>query len=134
MKDYLHLYLGCECILTKSDNGFDTPKEGTRLMLNPQLLMQCLRTDIKRFLEVKPILRPLSDMTEKEWGEIEQKTSVMPDAWGYHGVRDMFLNPEDSKNRFAWMIVNEALIELRKKGIDVDGLIKSGVAIDKTKL
>ncbi len=59
------------------------------------------------------------------------KTSVIPDAYGYHGVKDNFLT-NNYKNRFHWIIVNEALVELRKWSIDVDGLIEAGLAMDKT--
>lgn len=79
--------------------------------------------------ECKPHLRLLSDVSDEEWNEIEGETSLMPDAHGMDAVRDNFMIGTD-EYRLGWEIVNEALIILRKRGIDVDGLIDAGLALD----
>lgn len=69
---------------------------------------------------VKPILRPLSDMTEEERTEFE-KTKMFVKATPVHHVGNMQWTPET----FRWCLSNR---------FDIFGLIESGKAIDKTKL
>lgn len=88
---------------------------------------------ILHLLDVKLLLRPLSDIADAEWDEIESLIDVLFDAQGMGGLKMNFLSDKDDE-RFSWIIVNDALIELRKRNVDVDGLIEAGLAIDKTTL
>lgn len=101
-KDYLHLYLGCEVVIEKSSywcvHEFDYHKGEKRLLL-PSVLTWVRNNE----MIVKPILRPLSDMTEEE------------------DAIDCDLSPAE-KFRFRL-----------SKDFDLFGLIEAGLAIDKTK-
>lgn len=67
LKDYLHLYLGCECIIGD--------KKGKLTAMQSKPFDQAVfRSDEDSRMghlvsvdKIKPILRPLSDMTDKEW-------------------------------------------------------------------
>lgn len=138
-KDYLPFYISAPCFI--GDLSWKRPKVA-ELDLAPYIDLDWgkpvkthldLHT-IQAFADqVTLILRPLSSIPEEEWRDIEQKSSVLPDAWGYNGIMDNFLK-DTPDLRFGWPIINETLIELRKRGIDVDGLIDAGLAIDGTKL
>lgn len=79
--------------------------------------------------DIKLVLRRLEDITDDEWLDIEQETSIAPDAIGWHGVRESIMTT-DTRHRFHWTVTNEVLIILRKRGVDVDNLIKNNLAID----
>jgi hypothetical protein len=121
--DYLHLYLGCECevigtgFIGKIDTVFDDGTIATGLGRFP--FVQTLRGD-----EIKPLLRPLTDMTHEELqecGNMIYDFSDEPDL-NNHKWEDFqtLLDPM----QFVWLL---------KKGFDLFGLIESGLAIDKTK-
>ncbi len=98
IKDYLHLYLGCD-MLDISDNSTYT--------LHPEMLYASIKDGDK------PILRPLSDMTEDE------SEFVADAAW--QGKPTIYMNAEIT----AYLL---------SKHFDLFGLIEAGLAIDKTKL
>jgi hypothetical protein len=104
VKEYLHLYLGCECLAKKPQSmGADQDT------IRPDMLQQ----DYWEW--IKPILRPLSDMTEEEREQLN----------------DIELGES------SWPTVAIALAPcfkyLLSKHFDLFGLIESGLAIDKTK-
>lgn len=129
LKDVLHLYLGCQVQTNyrrETTGGSPMKKlKGTLQEIDLYMPDKCgvlledqsdkthySNLDIKT---VKPILRPLSDMTEKEWlKEMPDRPALKP---GYE------LN--FSATQFNWLL---------KQGFDLFGLIESGQAIDKTKL
>lgn len=125
LKDYLHLYLGCECILDNKETGkligFDSR------LHDSDVEMVCFTiwidkendwsvyNDDKNFERIKPILRPLSDMTEEEKQNIEGTDwSLLPDS--------------------GWEYTAETFLFLLSKGFDLFGLIEAGLAIDKITL
>lgn len=129
IKDYLHLYMGCEVEVQQNwrANNFEPVlehKAGAILRVDP-ILLAIIRE--REDFKVKPILRPLSDMTEEEWFAVETKICLSP-VEGHGYLQDNFIKdmPDD---RFSWGVTNKAIIELRKMGIDCDGLIESGLAI-----
>lgn len=72
LKDYLHFYLGCELFVVKTKEivTFDDLQSTDRWPVWTRNIKYC---NVKncvasgfRFKEIKPILRPLSDMTKKE--------------------------------------------------------------------
>lgn len=73
IKDYLHLYLGCECVVEQDleMEGFETRTLTTASILGKknQFLTLIGGSSVQKPFaaeEIKPILRPLSDMTEEE--------------------------------------------------------------------
>lgn len=115
LKDFIHLYLGC--IVTTHTNFRPNGKESVGRSGYARLTGDLL-ADIenKTFpFDAKPILRPLSDMTEEEFLE------------GQHGL--------DYNVRFGYIKVNGVITAyLLSKHFDLFGLIESGQAIDSTKL
>lgn len=118
IKDYLHLYLGCEIICRNSG------KVG-KVILHGENLQKAIN------LQWTPILRPLSDMTEKECDEF----GIASDGGEY--IYDC-LTPDAVYSSWSAVIgvseASERINEMRKRWIDCDGLIESGLAIDATTL
>jgi hypothetical protein len=114
LKDYLHLYLGCEVkwntnIVTLIDT------DGINCNVFGEPLFSKSNTSIKN---IKPILRPLSDMTEdehKEWQNIRFN-------------REFKLKPVLTDAEY------ESFRYLLSKHFDLFGLIEAGLAIDATTL
>jgi len=112
IKDYLHLYLGCEVLCDKATSG--------SIILNGHLIDSALTVGAT----ITPLLRPLSSMTEEEMqecGNMEYNFSNDPElnTWDYKAFETL-LSPE----QFAWLL---------KRRFDLFNLIESGLAIDKTK-
>ena len=119
IKDYLHLYLGCEVYVERYD------KIGTLVMVSSESRMGWVRLrnpDISEWQEIKPILRPLSDMTEEE-----------KDDFADHGY-EFEDNGELPVNIWKGVNMSGHVLWLLSKGFDLFGLIEAGLAIDKTKL
>lgn len=108
LKDYLHLYLGCNIQL--QDGTIDT--------------LKCIDSVIeyvnfgygnaKEIHTVKPILRPLSDMNAKDWANV----ALMTDEGGEEEV----LSATGQMAKY-----------LLSQHFDLFGLIDAGLAIEKTK-
>jgi hypothetical protein len=130
LQDYLHYYIGANVFLCKNLEGNNVIEPLTPKMLHEDIDMFIDPDDPKPF---RLLLRRLEDISDEEWLEIESETSIAPDAIGWHGVRESIMTME-TRHRFHWVITNEVLIMLRKLSIDVDGLIKSGLAIDAATL
>lgn len=105
IKDYLHLYMGCQ-VMYDDDQG----------KLTYYLMYNILATN--EWHLVKPILRPLSDMTEEEM-KIVTVSGLMSDL-------------KYIINRNKW--TPERFLYLLSKGFDLFGLIEEGLAIDATTL
>ena len=125
IKDYLHLYLGCECMIGDLNWKPETNLHGLAPGFDPDY-GKPIRTKIDaHILDVFPhqttlILRPLSDMTDEEQEEIEA-TKAFQRATAVHRVGVLVWTAESFRLLFS-------------KGFDVFGLIEAGLAIDKTKL
>lgn len=108
IKDYLHLYLGCEICKADGSGNFK---------LTPHTLSQMnlpnTTPDIKKG---KPILRPLSSMTEEE-------LSAMESIYGFYASKP-----------YAERLGTDAEVtrHLLSKGFDLFNLIPEGLAIDST--
>lgn len=144
IKDYLHLYLGCECrCYSLSD------RNGWIDRVTPELLIQIDDED-SGINGLCLLLRPLSDMTEEEGYEIyfQYFGSKTADDWSgdtgsayfqpkkvrpgkYHGLR-IVDGTDYSSGDFGTVI--KILPFLLSKGFDLFGLIDAGIAIDKTKV
>jgi len=127
IKDYIHYYLGQPCLIGDS-KGVDYIR-----MVNETGLSVCTGTN-KNGIPVwyksntcKPLLRPLSSMTEdekdtinNEWGNPmgEHLTDALVEK-NEHYVKLLF----ESFELFHYLL---------KQGFDLFGLLESGLAIDKT--
>jgi len=113
IKDYLHLYLGC---VVESSVPGDGVKE--KFILN-EIDKGILMLAENRW--IKPILRPLSDMTEEEETEY---LKIFPEYEDYQ--------------RLMWetqiLMEGEGTKYLLSKSFDLFNLIPEGLALDKTKL
>lgn len=142
IKDYLHLYLGCECIVKEpGESAFKSVLEG--IQRGKFLLKEYGHLLLWEAAEIKPILRPLSDMTEEELIEqenifkiYEPDFEVTPDmrknAWEKI-KNDGIMAVEFSEDNNPLMVF-ELFRYFLSKHFDLFGLIESGLAIDKTKL
>jgi len=119
IKDYLHLYLGCEVMLP---DGFinkmvissdDTHKE---ISLWLAILTKC-----------KLILRPLSDMTQEEAIEVWRLCHPTDIQTKAYQVIDYYRHNINFYESIEWLF-------LLSKHFDLFGLIEAGLAIDKTKI
>jgi hypothetical protein len=122
IKDYLHLYIGCNVQWNKA-RGFTLTKVNwlfNEFEIDQDESGYTETFNEKTVHEIKPILRPLSDMTEEECHTL---------GWAYlnsNGNKILnhspeYLNPEDFKY-------------LLSRGFDLFGLIESGLAIDKSSI
>ena len=112
LEDYLHLYLGCDVMYldTKCTLTGANPKKGYFIM---NMYAERIRVDKGTF---ELILRPLSDMIDRE------KRLARSYDHKVIGIENSIKHWADLINR------------LRQKGLDCDGLIEAGLAIDKTTL
>jgi hypothetical protein len=123
LTDFIHYYFGCQCL-----EAIKVP--GQELNFEPSIVtVRTLFNVQSQLSDVKLVLRRLEDITDDEWLDIEQETSIAPDAIGWYGVRESIMTT-DTRHRFHWTVTNEVLIILRKRGVDVDNLIKNNLAID----
>jgi hypothetical protein len=114
LRNYLHLYLGCEGELTAPD--------GIPYLKTEKLNTWLLNEISEKRKSFKPILRPLSDLTEEEMDYVVEN----------HGL----VNRGQSPDIFVigWRSFQpETFMYLLKQGFDLFGLIEAGLAIDKTK-
>lgn len=128
LKDYLHLYLGCPFIygegpkiwdgwsgFEKTDTYYYTDEEQNHIKLGGHHF---------QVAKIKPILRPLSDMTDEELQECGNMVYDFSDdpELNNHKWQDfeIGLAPE----QFHWLL---------SKHFDLFGLIEAGLAIDSTK-
>lgn len=154
----LALYLGCECRLFNIINGvLEYERDGTLCGIRPQSIHQNrVLVNVKSehgrimelaylYCEVKPILRPLSDMTEEEAREIyflrngcafDPRPYYWPeghaDISALNDLReDVELYQEDLKFCIGETDVWRYLLS---KHFDLFGWIPAGLALDKTKI
>jgi len=116
LKDYLHLYLGCEVIINNAlyENRIDT-------LAYMNSLGDCGGNMYEWLVkECQPILRPLSDLTDEE-----RNNAVLPMNYGIYALPD----GEEKLRQSA-----EITKYLLSKHFDLFKLIEEGLAADKTKL
>lgn len=113
IEDYLHLYLGCDVEYNLSSMRYVLIgiESDAAYIFSESIGMQ-----IVSMFRIKPILRPLSDMTEEDYAYLND---------GY--------NNSDKHSRYGshyWEA--EQTRYLLSKHFDLFGLVESGLAIDKT--
>jgi hypothetical protein len=141
LKGYIHFYIGSKVLVDDTLYGkrfvailegiYATDDEG---QIEVSVSVRPESGGGKHYFPVtlcKPILRPLSDMTEEEAAEIFDKSwpidirKIM--SYSYkHGVILNCINDNVYDPMF--------IVQLLKKGFDIFGLIEAGIAIDKTKM
>lgn len=126
LKDVLHLYLGCECKDTFNDVMF--------VLDSRNLYLYSLSDSLN---QIKPILRPLSSMTEEEAVELislyipKDKTNLI----GFGSVNMNQLNYKIGQSVLNKHWDKLSAIEfqyLLSKGFDLFGLIDNGLALPPT--
>ncbi len=127
-ENYLHLYLGCDVIVSDS-MGEDVYGKLISISLDSVFVSpRGKKTAIDYAITdyVKLVLRPISNMTTDEHDEYIQLDKQRPNF----GMQSYWYEREEWDIRLSAGKTNW----LRKNGFDCDGLLKSGEAIDKTKL
>jgi len=113
LKDYLHLYLGCAV----HDLFDDDTKVLYSVCYGENICYLKSKNGVihkRKIEEIEISLRPLSDMTE------EEKGNVCGTDWTYTDG--------------GWEYTPETFLFLLSKHFDLFGLIDGGLAIDKTTL
>lgn len=150
IKDYLHLYLGCECfnhlrLLGVEGNAAYVSHPATGRM-------------VKEIKYLKPILRPLYDMNEEEFIFLANKCFAFDGKECYKQHDAIYIRKNITKERlrlefdfkaynnlYVWIDFTEDykktffplsdiicfINECRKMSFDMDGLIEAGLAIEK---
>jgi hypothetical protein len=138
IKDYLHLYLGCEC---KDNVTGQVRKLHTVYMdLNQRPVYELQNIDVVTTFyseEFKPILRPLSDMTEEEinecWKILEWSEMITTPSYRRNALNEEFLDSDEGRE-CGWFSFIKILPYLLKQSFDLFNLIPEGLAIDKITL
>jgi hypothetical protein len=124
--DYLHLYLGCEFIWEDEDDP---------MILKGVFGDVAYSTEADEsgegmyaIEEIKPILRPLSDMTEEEMNHLGSLTTMTL----YDCFDEFYYDFLDQREDRPWETTFEITRYLLTRGFDLFGLIESGLALDKT--
>lgn len=119
IKDYLHLYLGCEVSVTNLDGRY------TRLITHEFFSTFYNEDDGAFYNDPKPILRPLSDITDDE----------IDDVWNLEEPEHVLVMAYEKNNVVRKVaLCSERTRYLLSRGFDLFGLIEAGLAIDKTTL
>jgi len=157
LKDFIHLYLGCECVIGSDLSTRETvqavSKDSVCVGINKYGVEGWYKTK-----SIKPILRPLSDMTKEDFIDIFKQVSLigLSDCQFIFGKEEdeVWCNAEkegkvidsisydynlfkmmDNDGRFHPLNPqSEAIKILLIKHLDIFGLIEAGLAIDKTTL
>ncbi len=141
LKDYLHLYFGCECLYNNkttiySIQAFDKWSEICDLR---NVSLGGNFSNQVGIENIKLILRPLNDMTEEEMLEYGKNVDSLKDCdnaefsragaivFSTNGFPNGHMYPDDYNTA-------ESFRYLLSKGFDLFNLINDGLAIDKTKV
>jgi hypothetical protein len=121
IQDYLHLYLGCECVWQDSRAEITNNGKGKLTEIGKRIAVIESKGELAECMpfEAKPILRPLSDMTEEEEDKFYSFWS------GSCSTGNLKLSIEREA---------QATMFLLSKHFDLFGLIPAGLAIDATKV
>lgn len=127
MKDYLHYYIGCDAYVFPAEtltNGWYAAQKNKHGYQDGWGFFQVTIKNYQQVLDARYLLslRPLSDIKDHE--HIESSVAYT-DA--------MALVPDDKSQWVKeWHGEAARVNYLRSKFIDIDGLIDSGLALDKT--
>lgn len=133
IKDYLHLYLGCDAIITYvRDAEFEKTLDprhwaavGNEIVMDASMLFYLT----EGWINVKPILRPLSDMTEEEI--IEMHDHFYPDYQHYSNEHKLdFMALDTCEKKYT----PELMVWFLKLGVDIFQLHEQGLCLYKSDL
>lgn len=132
IKDYLHFYIGCECVTLIDDDFVEVGilKGVTESEVTPSKMIAITGNGFDEWFveDIKPILRPLSSMTEEE--KREYRKSI-------HGISTDNILPEISAGRLIKehhsLKSAECTRWLLSKHFDVYNLIESNLAVASNK-
>jgi hypothetical protein len=154
IKDYLHLYLFSKCVVTEISEKFKAHcgyTIGNETILGP-ILLTCV---LDEALQVKLLLRPLSDMTEEEAAFIGELVYSKPDSvkwrvehkgnylniYRKHYFKSITIDYASGDIDFydegeldTSLQQTEIFRYLLSMDFDLFGLIEAGLTIDKTKI
>lgn len=131
LKDYLPYYLGQQYRFKWGGDWSDW-----RILTGVQYDRRI--EDGDKVEAIQLILRPLSDMTDEECLSVFALYSDR--SWSDEGkikdVRNLFDNNGyyNRVTNLSGMQWNKIINYLRRQGVDMEGLIEAGLAIDKTKI
>ena len=138
LKDYLHFYLGCECLLEDKVrvtlNGFENNHP---VVLNKK---DWQSARVNQMDLIKPILRPLSDMTQDEadviWGILDWNERITGVARITDIIRefDVIEEDNDTTSNAHWGYLCKILPYILKYGFDLFGLHEAGLCVYKEDL
>lgn len=140
LKDYLHLYYGCDMIDVQGNKGILVGIDETSLMVRSYVDNMLDEYAIRL---LKPILRPLSDMTHEErvWMFVLRATAngdTVDKECARTGLERTFMQIEFCDRTSDYQDIKTLYPEQTKfllsKGFDLFNLIEENLAIDKTKL
>lgn len=127
IRQYLHFYLGCDAFVFLDEvitDGWLKKQLKEQPNLRYSIRIEAGSLGYILYNGYKPILRPLSDMTEEEmnecWFNMEGSVEVRCE-YKDGGVKRFDSTPAQVRY-------------LLSRGFDLFGLIPAGLAIDKTKL
>lgn len=123
IRDYLHLYTGEGCEIELKEES-DIPYEDGLYKIDGFLIDWT-----QELKSIKPILRPLSDMTEEE----ELCLCNLAETFDCKSMVKT-LSENDGVYKISANKMIPIMIYLLKQGFDLFGLIEAGLAIDKTTL
>lgn len=146
IKDYLHLYLGCKVAIAseqfKGDSLVLTALEMVRLGTVCTVTDTAIKTSFNVNAEdVKPILRPLSDMQLDEMKQFFSLTGLPNDCKPTRADYSDFVfqleyvscGAIQSTHSYLYHLSPKQFFWLLSKHFDLFGLIEAGLALDKTK-
>ena len=113
IKDYLNLYLGCE-VMHRNEKGL-LEAVSKRMNVWDGFISFGDFGSWYGMSEIKPILRPLSDMTDEEKNDFE--------LWSFEIMKEDLNQVQRNALKIKWYLYNH---------FDLFGLIEAGLAIDKT--
>jgi hypothetical protein len=136
LERYMYLYLGCDVVLDGKDIGILTGYSARGIGKDDLMIFYTVQrsededdwavyNDNEKMLRIKPILRPLNDMSEEE---LQECGNMIYDFSG-----DPELNKHEWK-QFETMLDPLQFIWLLKRGFDLFGLIEARLAMDRTKI
>lgn len=155
LKDYIHLYIGCECIIGDLNWKPETNLNGLAPGVDPEY-GKPIRTKLSHHIcehfvhQTTLILRPLSDMSEEERMDFYEKYFGKRMANDYTGdTGSAYFQPKkiipttdhimrivcgDDYSSGDFMKVVEMVPWLLSKGFDLFGLQAAGIAVYETEI
>lgn len=149
IKDYLHLYIGCEVMAPCMSWDEEPVAKGILTGIHGEYEAEIQfiidgnaeeSPDYAKFIDVKPILRKLDSMTEEETAEFKKLIPWIDFERFLPGNRWRYNEHEETSKHETRVVCNTSagintlpmvvVPYLLSKGFDLFGLIDAGLAID----